>query len=85
MTVTFTNTGDHSTGILSVSIITGDLGSFTFVSSDCSFAFVAPGGSCSATVRFTPQSTGTKFQLLYATDGYTPSDGVAGLSGIGTP
>jgi hypothetical protein len=84
VTVTFTNTGGHDTGTLSVSIITGDLYSFVLVSTDCSLISVPPGGSCSATVRFTPQSTGTKSQDLYVSDGYPPTAGIALLIGIGT-
>jgi hypothetical protein len=84
MTVTFTNTGEHDTGSLSVSIITGDLYNFTVVSSDCNYISVPPGGSCSATVLFAPRSTGTKFQDVYVTDGYPASAGIAGLTGVGT-
>jgi hypothetical protein len=83
MTVTVTNTGGHTTGILSVNIVAGDPYNFGVVATDCDFSDLAPGASCSATVLFSPQTAGAKFELLSVTDGAIY--GAAGLWGTATP
>lgn len=58
------NTGNATANVGSVSGV-GDP-AFSIVSDGCSFHAILPGGSCVLSIRFNPQSVGTKFGTFFA-------------------
>jgi hypothetical protein len=81
-TIELTNSGDLPAGFFISVIAGGDSGSFRLLDENCTGAELAPGGSCTAHVRFTPQAAGPKTaRLAFFGDG---SDGMmVFLSGEG--
>jgi hypothetical protein len=63
-TIVLTNNGNIEGGFFIGVIAGGDAGSFRLLDEDCTSAPVAPGGTCTAHVRFTPQGAGPKVARL---------------------
>jgi hypothetical protein len=59
-TIAIGNSGNVPTGFFIGIIAGGDSGSFQLLSENCTFAPLMPGASCTAQVRFRPQSAGPK-------------------------
>ena len=59
-TVTLNNVGDLPESFFIGVLAGGDSGSFRLLDENCTSAPLAPGGSCSAHVRFSPDGPGTK-------------------------
>jgi len=82
-TITLTNNGNFEGGFFIAVIAGGDVASFQLVDENCTGIPVAPGASCTAHVRFTPQSTGPKAARL-AFFGDSEGGTMVGLTGVGT-
>jgi hypothetical protein len=82
-TITLTNNGNFEGGFFIAVIAGGDVASFQLVDESCTGIPVAPGASCTAHVRFTPQSTGPKAARL-ALFGESEGGTMVGLTGVGT-
>ncbi len=63
-TITITNSGDLPAGFFIAIIAGGDSGSFRLLDESCTAGELLPGGSCTAHVRFAPQSPGPKSARL---------------------
>jgi hypothetical protein len=63
-TVVFTNHGNLPGNFFIGIVAGGDSGSFRLIDENCSLAPLAPAGTCTAHVRFAPQSTGPKLARL---------------------
>lgn len=63
-TVTVTNSGDLPAGFFISVIAGGDSGNFRLLDENCTFFELAPGATCTAHVRFTPQGPGSKIARL---------------------
>ena len=83
-TITLTNNGNYPGGFFIAVIAGGDVASFQLVDESCTAAPVAPGATCTAHVRFTPQSTGPRTARL-ALFGESDGGTMVGLTGVGTP
>ncbi|MGV1048582.1 MAG: choice-of-anchor D domain-containing protein [Solirubrobacterales bacterium] len=59
-TITLHNSGDLPESFFIGVLAGGDAGSFRLLDEDCTSAPLAPGGSCAAHVRFSPDGPGTK-------------------------
>jgi hypothetical protein len=59
-TIVISNSGNVPTGFFIGIIAGGDSGSFQLLGENCTFAPLMPAGSCTAQVRFRPQSAGPK-------------------------
>ena len=71
-TFTLANTGGQATGALTVTL--AGPAAFTATGGTCTGTSLAPGGSCTVTVRFAPVSTATATAALTAAGrGTTPS------------
>lgn len=77
VTIKITNIGNVTLNISKVSITGPNPASFRISSSSCTGAGLAPGASCTVTVYFRPQSTGS----LSATLTFT-NDGLGGTQGV---
>ena len=81
-TITLTNTGDLPGGFFVAVVSGGDVGSFKLLHEDCTGSPLNPSASCTAQVRFQPDSAGPKVaQLSFFGD----QDGGAqvNLTGVG--
>lgn len=63
-TITMTNTGNLPAGYFIAVIAGGDSGNFRLLDENCTFLELAPGATCTAHVRFTPQGPGSKTARL---------------------
>ncbi len=63
-TIVLTNSGDLAANYFIGIVSGGDAGSFRLLSENCSGAPLAPAASCSAQVRFLPDSAGPKLAML---------------------
>ncbi len=63
-TVTLTNSGNLAAGYFVGVIAGGDVGSFRLLDTSCVGVPLAPGGSCTAHVRFSPTGPGPKIAAL---------------------
>lgn len=63
-TVTVTNSGDLPAGFFISIVAGGDSGNFRLLDENCTFLELAPGATCTAHVRFTPQGPGSKTARL---------------------
>jgi Putative Ig domain/Abnormal spindle-like microcephaly-assoc'd, ASPM-SPD-2-Hydin len=82
-TITATNSGDQSVFFNNVAT-SGDTLDFTIVNDDCIGSTLAPGASCSISVTFSPQSTGTRTANVVYTDNAPNSPQSVPLTGTGT-
>lgn len=79
-----TNNGSAPLLVTGVSVRGADAGDFVIVSNGCLGAPVAPGASCTISLRFTPGAAGARGATLTATDDQTASGATtAALSGTG--
>jgi hypothetical protein len=83
-TVTVTNTGNGTLTISTVMIGGTNPGDFSTSADLCSGATVAPGGSCTLSVKFTPTASGTRSASLDFPDNASNSPQTVTLSGTGT-
>lgn len=82
--VTLSNTGNATLNITGIGS-TGDFAqSNTCIASGSSSGSVAPGGSCSISVSFTPSATGTRTGTISVTDNASGSPQRVSLSGTGS-
>jgi hypothetical protein len=81
-TVVFANHGNLPGNFFIGIVAGGDAGSFRLLDESCSLAPLAPGATCTAHVRFTPQSSGPKLARL-ALFGDDDGGTMAVLSGEG--
>jgi hypothetical protein len=63
-TITISNSGDLPAGFFIGVIAGGDSGSYRLLDESCTMAELAPAGTCTAHVRFAPESPGTKIARL---------------------
>jgi hypothetical protein len=63
-TITLSNEGDLPGGFFVAIVSGGDIGSFRLLQEDCTGAPLGPGASCTAQVRFQPDSAGPKSAQL---------------------
>jgi outer membrane protein assembly factor BamB len=82
--ITATNTGDAQLLIISVVNMGGHIGEFNGVQ-DCTVAPIAPGQSCSFSVRFSPGAPGPRGTTLTVYSSAPGSPHAIALSGNGTP
>ena len=82
-TFTLTNQGGEATGALTAAV-TGAPG-FTVTAGTCAGVSMAPGASCTVTVRFAPVSAGALAATLAVTSQSTPASADIALSGTGEP
>jgi Putative Ig domain/Abnormal spindle-like microcephaly-assoc'd, ASPM-SPD-2-Hydin len=80
-TVTATNSGDASLFFNNVAANTLD---FTIVDDNCIGTTLAPGGSCSISVTFSPTTTGTRTANVVYTDNAPNSPQTVPLTGTGS-
>ena len=80
-TITATNTGDQSLFFNNVAANTLD---FTIVNDDCIGTTLPAGASCSISVTFSPQGTGTRTANVVYTDNAANSPQSVPLTGTGT-
>lgn len=81
-TIVFSNHGNIAANFFIGIVAGGDSGSFRLLDENCSLAPLAPSGSCTAHVRFTPQGAGPKLARM-AFFGDDDSNTGAILSGEG--
>jgi hypothetical protein len=82
-TITATNNGDQSLFFNNVAT-SGNTLDFTIGTDDCIGNVLAPGGSCSISVTFSPTATGTRTANVVYTDNAPNSPQVVPLTGTGT-
>ena len=81
---TVTNSGTDNLNLTGESIVGPDQSQFTISTSTCTFAPIAPNGSCTIDVKFVPTATGAKTASLQVTsDAFTSPDDFS-LTGTGT-
>lgn len=80
--IVLTNHGNLPANVFIAVIAGGSIASFQLIDEDCTWGPVAPGESCTAEVRFTPQVTGPKTARL-AFFGDDDGGAMAELSGEG--
>jgi hypothetical protein len=80
-TVTFTNSGNATLNIASVAVAGANAADFT-LSHTCGSP-VAPGATCTASVTFTPSSTGSRTASVNITDNAAGSPHTVALNGTG--
>src|SRR5689334_16577702 len=83
-TVTATDTGNASLFFNNVAIGGSDPLDFTIVDDQCIGSTLAPGASCTISVTFSPQNTGTRSATVTYTDNAPDSPQVVTLIGNGT-
>ena len=83
-TVTLTNSGQAPLSISTVSLTGTHPSDFSTSSDSCTGATVAPGGTCSAAVRFAPTAAGSRSASLTFTDDAADSPQRVPLSGTAT-
>ncbi len=83
-TIELVNNGNLPGSFFIAVIAGGSVGSFQLLDEDCTAAPLAPGASCTAQVRFTPQGTGVKTARL-AMFGDDEGGVMVMLSGEGLP
>jgi hypothetical protein len=82
--VMVSNHGSLPLAVQPASIQGSDAGDFTIAPDGCNAQTIAPGGSCSITVTFTPKAVGQRTATLTIPDDTTPSTQSVTLSGDGT-
>jgi uncharacterized protein YkwD len=83
LAVTLANGGSATLNISSTSLGGANVADFAIASSTCGTS-VAPGGSCSISVRFTPGVVGARSANLWVADNASGSPRLVTLSGTGT-
>ncbi|MGH9573097.1 MAG: LamG-like jellyroll fold domain-containing protein [Candidatus Acidiferrales bacterium] len=81
-TVTLTNSGSAQLSIASIAVSSGNTGDFA-QTNNCGSALAA-GNSCTISLTFTPQATGSRVSSVQITDNAPGSPRVINLSGSGT-
>jgi Putative Ig domain/Abnormal spindle-like microcephaly-assoc'd, ASPM-SPD-2-Hydin len=83
-TVTVTNTGTGALFVNGVSILGADQLDFNRASDQCIGSSVAPGGSCTIAIVFSPTATGPRTAILTLLDNNFNNTQTVDLSGTGT-
>ena len=83
-TVTLTNNGAANLTVSTVTIIGANPGDFSKSADTCSGTTVAPNGTCSVSVTFTPTASGSRTATLNFPDNASNSPQMVTLSGTGT-
>ena len=82
--VTLTNTGNAALSITGIAIGGTDAGDFSLTAQSPCGASVAPGGTCSIQVNFTPGSSGARSATLSISDNASGTPQTVALSGTGS-
>jgi Abnormal spindle-like microcephaly-assoc'd, ASPM-SPD-2-Hydin len=82
--VTVSNRGSAPLTVQSANLGGSDAGDFAVASNACGGQSVAPGGSCTVSVTFTPTAVGERTATLSVADNANPSPQTVTLSGDGT-
>lgn len=77
-----TNAGNWPGGVFIAVISGGAVGSFQLLDENCTNRMIAPAGTCSAQVRFSPSTAGTK-RATFSLFGDSDGGAQVGLGGIG--
>jgi hypothetical protein len=81
--ITISNSGTAALTISSVTITGTNATDYQFGGSTCIGATLAPGGTCTATVRFAPLSVGTRVARLTLANNASGSQHLIPLTGVG--
>jgi hypothetical protein len=81
--ITVSNSGTTNLTISNTTLTGVNPGDYTLVSTNCTGAVLAPGATCSATVRFNPLAVGTRNARLSLTDNAPGSPHLVLLTGVG--
>ena len=80
--ITITNCGSATLNLTNVTVTGSGSNDFS-VTTTCTFAPIAPGGTCTLNIRFNPQAVGTRSATLTIIDDAASSPTTLGLTGVG--